>query len=155
MLIVCILDSMNAKKVYQYLHLHFPPSTNDPLFNFRTIKLSQERNRAQGATSSPEAEYMALGTGVKESIWIQRMFEDVARTMSSIRNCPSKNPKGHVRTKNIDTICHRIWEYITTVIDNTRSKWFLYSNILTVWNCRLCNLVRQQENGGTYCWGPH
>ena len=73
------------------------------------------------ATSSTEAEYMALSGAVKEIIWIQRMFKELGRTLEDEKIiyednqgaiALAKNPEQHARTKHIDIQYHFIRECI-------------------------------------------
>jgi hypothetical protein len=79
------------------------------------------RKQSSVATSSTEAEYMALRTAAKEVIWIQRMFEELGRVLEDGKIiyednqgaiALAKNPEHHARTKHIDTIYHFIRECV-------------------------------------------
>jgi hypothetical protein len=80
-----------------------------------------KRKQASVATSSTEAEYMALNTAVKEVIWIQWMFKELGRTLDNGKViyednqgaiALAKNPKHHTRTKHINTIYYFIRECV-------------------------------------------
>jgi uncharacterized protein YeeX (DUF496 family) len=81
----------------------------------------EREKQSSVATSSTEAEYMALSTSVKEVIWIQRMFKKLGRTLDDGKVIYEdnqgaitlvKNPEHHIRTKHINTIYHFIRECV-------------------------------------------
>jgi hypothetical protein len=66
------------------------------------------------ATSTTEAEYMALTQTTKEAIWIQRLLSEIGHATAAIKvqvdsqGCMAltKNPEHHQRTKHIDIQYH-------------------------------------------------
>jgi hypothetical protein len=73
------------------------------------------------ALSSTEAEYMALARGVKEALWLQRLFgalrgvtPGTVHMMVGNSSCIAlaKNPEAHDHTKHIDCQYHFIRHFV-------------------------------------------
>ena len=73
------------------------------------------------ATSSTEAEYMALLEAVKESVWIQQLLKELGRTAINTNTiyddnqgaiALAHNPEHHARTKHIDIQYHFVRECV-------------------------------------------
>jgi hypothetical protein len=85
------------------------------------------KKQSSVATSTTEAEYMALNTMVKEVIWIQRMFKELGRTLNDGKVIYednqeaitlAKNSKHYIRTKHINAIYH----FIRECVENSQIK---------------------------------
>jgi len=72
------------------------------------------------ALSTVEAEYMAMMEAMKETIWLQGLFDDLGIDQDLLKiNCDSmstiyltNNQNYHVRTKHIYVMFHFVWEIL-------------------------------------------
>ena len=75
------------------------------------------------ALSTAEAEYIAIAKAAQESVWLQKLLQDMSKTsVTPITICEdnhstiaiTKNPQFHSKAKHIDITFHYIRELVTT-----------------------------------------
>ena len=106
-------------------------STTGYLFSINRGTISwQTRKQPSVATSSTQAEYMALSTATKEALWIRELMKELCIDPTQTDHTPAEptlilqdnqstialahNPINHGRTKHIDIQHHFIRECIET-----------------------------------------
>jgi hypothetical protein len=84
------------------------------LLNGGAVSWASKRQKSV-ATSTTEAEYMALALGIKEAIWLRRLLGEIGMPQGGAtpvfvdnQSCIklAKNPENHQLTKHIDTQYH-------------------------------------------------
>ena len=99
-------------------------STSGYIFLLNDHVISWQTHKQQSiATSSTQAEYQALSSATKESIWLRTLLAEIGfkqeHPTTILQDNQStialaNNPTNHKRTKHIDIAHHYIWECIDT-----------------------------------------
>jgi hypothetical protein len=133
-------------------------STTGYVFTYNRSVISWASNRQPTvATSTTEAEYMALSDALKEGIWLSRMLSDLGiPTAQFIIYCDNKaaialtaNPGKHKHSKHIDVRYHFIRERViddTVVIrhvgTNDQAADMLTKALIPIKHTRNCALIK-------------